>query len=350
MVDDRGDGLLAAVHRLVDERLYPAATDVDRGRRHFSEHLPALAELGLFAMSVPEAADGLELSAARTRAVLRALGSGCGVTAFAFAQHLRTAAMTATTDNGPLRDRWLEPLRSGTLSGIAYAHLRRPGPPALRATADGDGWRLDGMAPWVTSWGTAAAFMVAAVDEQGRMVWSIVPGREAPGLRVATEFELMVFQHTDTVALAFDGYRLEADQVLEVIDVDRWRVSDRPVAARPNPLCLGVGDRALAELAAIEPAVAAELGPWWQDVCARAETHSVAVDRREAVIAEVAASRAETLDAVQRLTTALLAATGGRAVEAANPAQRLSREALFYVIQAQNEDGRAATLARVAGG
>jgi hypothetical protein len=51
--------------------------------------------------------------------------------------------------------------------------------------------------------------------------------------------------------------------------------------------------------------------------------------------------------AVQRLCTALLAATGGAAMESGHPAQRLSREALFYVIQAQSGDGRAAMLRRL---
>ena len=73
-------------------------------------------------------------------------------------------------------------------------------------------------------------------------------------------------------------------------------------------------------------------------------------DRLERLgLSRVAATRAETLMAVQHLTTALLAAVGGRAMERGHPAQRLSREAQFYVIQAQNEDGRRAMLDAVAG-
>ena len=73
------------------------------------------------------------------------------------------------------------------------------------------------------------------------------------------------------------------------------------------------------------------------------------VDEGRADVAAVAHSRAEVLAGLQHLTTALVAALGGSAMERAHPAQRLAREALFYVVQAQSADGRAATLDRLAG-
>ena len=43
----------------------------------------------------------------------------------------------------------------------------------------------------------------------------------------------------------------------------------------------------------------------------------------------------------------LLAAVGGRGMDLGHPAQRLAREADFYVVQAQTPDGRTATLRSV---
>ncbi|MGA9276625.1 MAG: hypothetical protein WBV89_06710, partial [Ilumatobacter sp.] len=54
--------------------------------------------------------------------------------------------------------------------------------------------------------------------------------------------------------------------------------------------------------------------------------------------------RAACLDHARRATTGLLAAVGGAGMDLRHPAQRLAREADFYVIQAQTTDGRAATL------
>ena len=66
------------------------------------------------------------------------------------------------------------------------------------------------------------------------------------------------------------------------------------------------------------------------------------------VIAAASDHRAACLDLARRSTTALLAAVGGRGMDLSHPAQRLAREADFYVIQAQTSDGRAATLRSVA--
>jgi hypothetical protein len=71
--------------------------------------------------------------------------------------------------------------------------------------------------------------------------------------------------------------------------------------------------------------------------------------RGDDVIGEASDHRAACLDLARRATTALLAAVGGRGMDLAHPAQRLAREADFYVIQAQTADGRAATLRGVSG-
>ena len=93
-----------------------------------------------------------------------------------------------------------------------------------------------------------------------------------------------------------------------------------------------------------DPAAAAALRPWWNGVSDRAEAAALLVDRQQGEPADLAAARAETIGGVQRLTTALLAAVGGGGAMLSHPAQRLAREALFYVVQAQNADGRRATL------
>lgn len=305
-------------------------------------------------MAIPAAAGGLGLPQSEIRNILRTLGSGCGVTAFAFAQHHGTAGSVASTKNAALREQWLPKLTADHLAGIAYAHVRRRGAPVLTAEEDGDGWKLSGTAPWVTSWGLAEVNGVAANTADGRLVWALVPAVETQGLVVSRTFELMVFGATQTVALAFDELAVPAEQVISVVDFDTWATSDRLLAARPNPLCLGIGDRALALMTTIAPGLAADYEPWWQTISDTAEVQCLAVERalgspgdHDELLGDVAAARAESLVAVQRLCTALLAATGGAAMETGHAVQRLSREALFYVIQAQSGDGREAMLARL---
>jgi len=336
---------------LVEAQLLPGATDVDCTGAFPTANIAALADLGLFAMVVPASLGGLGLAAAEARAALRLLSSGCGATTFAFAQHHGATGAVAATRNAELGAQWLPKLLADTLAGTAFAHVRRPGPPVLRAVADGEAWVLSGTAPWVTSWGHAEVMTVAATTDDGRLVWALLPATEAPGLRVDNTFDLMVFQATHTVALRFDSLPVAPDQVLSVADFGRWAVRDRALSARPSPLCLGIGDRAMAQLRLVAPDTATSMTPWWTEHLGSAEAQCQRVDDAIAakavddeLVATTAAARTAALLAVQQLTTTLLAASGGGAIERSHTAQRLSREALFYVIQAQSPDGKAATL------
>ncbi len=336
---------------LVEQQLLPGASDVDRSGAFPAANIASLGQLGLFAMVAPESAGGLGLSPAEGRTTLRLLSSGCGATTFAFAQHHGATGAVAATKNDDLRQQWLPRLLTDTLAGTAFAHVRRPGPPVLAAVAEGDGWVLSGIAPWVTSWGHAEVMTVAAKTADGQLVWALLPAVEAPGLLVDKWFDLMVFQATQTVALRFDSLRVEPEQVLSVADFDRWAVRDRALSARPSPLCLGIGDRAIAELDLVAPDTAAAMKPWWIEQHGAAEAQCQRVDQAIAdkavdddLVAVTARARTSALLAVQQLTTTQLAASGGAAIESGHTAQRLSREALFYVIQAQSPDGKAATL------
>lgn len=342
------------VDRLVDETLFATAEQTDRADRLPVGHFRALAELGLNGMVVPRADGGLGLSPPQVRAVLRRLGSGCGSTAFAFAQHHGTTASVVSTANTELREAWLGRLTTTDLAGIAYAHVRRSGPPVLRARPTDRAaephrttWLLDGQAPWVTSWGLAEVLGVAARTDDGRLLWALVPAREGDGLRMAKRFDLAVLGSSMTVALDFDRYRVQPTHLLDVVELDPWAAHDRQLAARPNPLCLGIGDRAIRLLGEAEPE-AARLIPAWTRLADQAEAQSRAVDQGRADLGRVAMARAETVLATQRLTAALLAAIGGKAMERDHPAQRLHREAGFYVVQALNDVGRQAILDRIA--
>jgi alkylation response protein AidB-like acyl-CoA dehydrogenase len=242
-------------------------------------------------------------------------------------------------------------MRAGDIiGGTAFAHVRRNGSPAIRATPTDAGWRLDGGAPWATSWGIAGRFSVAAETDDGRIVWVMLPGDGGPGVS-ARPIELPVFAATGTVVLHFDGCQVTADDVISVDNADTWRAADRRRAAIGQPAVLGVADRAVRLLAE------SDRGP--RGDAARAAQHlreelervwtaddeltTAMIDGHDA-IAEASHHRARCLAFAQRCTTALLAAAGGAGMDLRHPAQRLAREATFYVIQAQTSDGRAATL------
>jgi alkylation response protein AidB-like acyl-CoA dehydrogenase len=335
-----------------DSVLFPRAQDVDRGTVPPADGLRALADAGMFGITGPASHGGTDLDAISARRVIATIGSGCGATFFVWVQHLGVVRSVRASANGDLVEALLAPMCAGDLvAGVAFAHARRLGPPAVAATplADG-GWRLDGSAPWVTSWGIADWFCVAAESAAGELVWSMIPASGTDSL-TATPLALPVFSSTGTIALSFEGCTIPADRVVAIDDADGWRATDRIRSAIGQPAVLGVADRAIRLLYDLPDAsdaasrLAAELEAiWTRDDDLVSATLG---DGIEAYIASASDHRAACLDLVRRATTALLAATGGRGLDLAHPAQRLAREADFYVIQAQTADGRAATLRSV---
>jgi alkylation response protein AidB-like acyl-CoA dehydrogenase len=348
--------LIERARLIADDVLFPAATQVDRARIIDREHLRPLAQAGLFGLGDPDPPDGRSLTTSETRRIFATVAGGCGATFFVWAQHHGVVRTVASSDNDRLQRELLAPMLAGdTLAGVAFAHVRRADRRAVTARRIEGGWVLDGIAPWATSWGVADHFCIAAETAERELVWSMIPGVDPSGV-IADPLHLPVFASTGTVALHFQAAEIADDAVVTIDDVDAWRADDRRRAAPGQTGVLGVADRAIRLLGGAHPRrdddavrtagrLAAELDAIWVDddrLVAELATRATGGD--DELIAAASLHRAACLDLGRRSTTALLAASGGGGMDLGHPAQRLAREAMFFVIQAQTGDGRAATL------
>jgi alkylation response protein AidB-like acyl-CoA dehydrogenase len=194
--------------------------------------------------------------------------------------------------------------------------------------------------------------------DDGSVVTAIVDRPSAnPGLHAGQPQALAVMDATATVALAFDGLEVADADVVGVQSDAAWRRRDRAGSAMPPAAPLGIAARAirlLRERPHTDAAVAsldADLDDRraGADEVAAALAAAIADDRDiDDLTAHGADERDRGLALARRATDALVAASGGGAIARSHPAQRLSREATFYLIQAQTGDLRAATLARAA--
>jgi alkylation response protein AidB-like acyl-CoA dehydrogenase len=231
----------------------------------------------------------------------------------------------------------------------------------VRAEPVADGWRIDGRAPWITGWGVIDALIVMARAADGSVVTvAIEAPDERPELRAGEPQSLAVMGATRTVSLAFDGLEVGDEDVVGVLDHAAWDRRDRIGSSMPAPAPLGIADRAIRLLAGTPgpfadeaaSALAAMLAERRRvaDEVARSLMASATADDAafDEAVAEGARERDRGLDLARRATDALVAASGGGAIARSHPAQRLSREATFFLIQAQTADLRRATLRRVA--
>jgi alkylation response protein AidB-like acyl-CoA dehydrogenase len=309
--------------QVADEVLFPAALATDAADVVPVELLDALAEAGLYGSA-------LDVDFPTICAVQEALASGCLTTAFLWAQHIGLLHAVATSGDEELRTRWLAKLASGDVrAGLALGGaLPRP---TLHGRADGDGWRLDGVSPFVSGWGRIDVVHTAArVDDE--VAWLIVDARESPGLRVE-RLRLAALDATATVRASFEELTVPGD-----------RLTGRHPAGGPTP------PEVLRLHAALALGVAARccrlLGPSPLDdelVACRAE-----LDRLDPET--IFGSRAAAGELAVRAAEALSVAEGSRSLIVADHAQRLVREALFTLVYALRPSSKDALLAQLGAG
>ncbi|QEH35055.1 Acyl-CoA dehydrogenase [Aquisphaera giovannonii] len=347
-----GDPLVDRAHELASRFLAPRAALADRAAGPPVEQVRHLAESGLLGLTTPPECGGLGASRKVVRDALAAVASGCGVTAFVCYQHLVGCRHLAGCGNGPLKDRLLPDLAAGRrFCSLAFSHIRRPGPPILRARADGDDWVFDGTAPWMTGWGLADDVLLAGVLPDGRSAWALAPLVEGESLRPSPPAHLCAMDASATVSLECRGLRVGPDRQVKAMTPAELAADTAGANLFFTSLSVGVTLAAIGLLRAIGPdAPFADAADALGRELARARA---AVDRWDdpATPAEgrgdVTALRAHCIDLGVRASYAAVVASGGAANGLDHPAQRLYREAMVYSLVAQTRDLRVATLDRL---
>ncbi|MHA6793126.1 acyl-CoA dehydrogenase family protein [Pseudonocardia bannensis] len=359
-----GHPAVRAAARLADEVLAPHATAADDPAHGVDPaHLAQLAGAGLLSVKIPRSEGGHGADDRVDAETVELISGACGATWFVATQHrtpqgMSRGRLTGLADSavvvGPAAQRFRAGLAdASTLSGIAVAHLRRPGTPAVRAEpAPGGGWTFTGHADWCTGWGLTDLVMIGATTADDRYVFALLPAAERPGLRAGTEIPLAVMAGTRTVALDLDGLQIAGDDVLFDVEGPAWRAHDLARTANTTPASLGLLRRVLVELERVglrrERPEAADLAAHLAELAAdrRSQAYALLTEVPLGVrTAERTALRGEITELTVRAAHALIAARSGSAMLLSSPEQRWAREAAFHLIQAQTAPIRAAQLA-----
>ncbi len=312
---------------IAEEILFPAAMEIDRAPVVPRRHLDELAAAGLYDLpGDPGEAAG----------VIEALGGASLATAFVWIQHHGPVRAVAAA-GGEMAGRWLASMRSGTTrAGIAYAALRRPGPPAAVASRlTGGGYLLSGRAPWVTGWGLIDVVQAGARCGDD-IVWLLLDAEASPtaGL-TATPVELATLQSSSTCELGWDRFEVPPERVVACEPYAEWRLRDAAGRATNGYLAIGVAARCARLVGS--SSLTADVGAA-REALLRSTPDTVAEARAAASLLAV------------RAATAVVAAGGGRSVEAASHAARLMREATFLLVFGQSPDIKQAQLAALTAG
>ena len=332
-------------------RVRERATGHDRRGSWPGDDLADLAAAGAARAAVPVEFGGDGASGREVALLTERIAAASLAVALVASQRDSAADFLAASDNGALRADLLPRLASGgAFATIGIAQLttsRQGGPPALRATPDGDGGRgggyvLDGTVPWSTGADHADFIVVGAALGDGRQVLAALP-TDLPGVSPDAPFPLAAMSASHTGAVRLDAVRLSPRHLLAgpAANVLASRAERRAAgrAAGQESAPLGQSYLATGHARAALDLISAHDSP------AARSAHAALSDQLAATRARLLnfppdgedpeagpRLRAECAELSLRAANVAVALYKGSALSLDHPAQRLAREAMFLLV------------------
>jgi alkylation response protein AidB-like acyl-CoA dehydrogenase len=285
------------------------------------------------------------------------IAAACGVTAFAQQQLHSGGGFVGQSSREDVKRELMPKFASGELlCGVAFSHLRRPGPPMVRIEKVSDGYLVNGEAPWVSDWRFLDAFALGGTAPDGHIVYCYVPIAPnpqsvtgSPPVRTAT------MDAADTVKVTLANLIVPDEHMLFERDPDYMKRSDycgiTGHVSMPFGCTMGsvrllrkVGmERNNDQVLKAADHFEAEIEKWRSE---GREWNASRADEPEYRGCALAA-RAGAIKLALRAAEAAIAVSGGAAHLRTHPAQRRLREAAFYATVAQTRDTQAGFLEAV---
>ena len=306
--------VVARARELADDLLFPRAAETDAADLVPRENLDALAAAGLYGITGPRAAGGLDADFETYIEVIEILAGACLATTFIWLQHPGVVRAVASSR---LRDRYLAPMcrgdvRAGIALGGLIAHAR-----GIAARRDGDGWVFDGTAPWVTGWGRIDVLQVAGVDADANIVYALVDAKPTAAMTVGPILDLVAVRASATAAVTFRGLRVADAAVTHVQPLAEREAQDHLTLRGHAALATGVASRCVRLLG---------------DARLASQLETVRRRLASATPQEMPAAKAAAAAFAHRAAGALVVKTGSRSLLREEHADRLAREALFLLV------------------
>lgn len=343
--------LLARLDDVLERQVRPLAQAMDDDPEALRQGLGALAENQWLALRRPAAYGGPALDDHDFRHFQIAVARVSGALAFLQTQHQSAVSMLSKSDNEVLKQAVLPKAHNGDrLMGIGFSHLRRSGPPLMKATPIPGGYRLDGHVPWVTGLGFFDSFLVAATLPDERAVFGLVPFATAPGIRVGEPMQLAAMEAAQTVTVDFEGYLL-SDKNVVFIQPSGWILANDMINVTLQGFfalgCAWAGVDLVRESARRRDADF--LVHTAQALASEIEQCTAALDANPTMmdLAERHRRRAWAIELMARCAHAAVVANSGAANSRSHPAQRVYRESIVFSVSAQTTAIMEATLERL---
>jgi len=343
------------------ERLAELAVEMDRNGEWPTEQLRMCGEAGVFGWFLDPMWGGSGWNEEQIVRGYLALSAACITTTFVLTQRTGACRRIEGCQNEALKQRLLPGLASGELfATVGISHLttsrRHLSKPVLTAEAITDGFRLNGMSPWVTGGAAADVIVMAATLVEGdevtdRQLLIAVP-TNLPGVSVANPLPLVGVSASSTGPVHLNSVEVSNDWLIAgpVANVMASGLGATTGGYETSTLAIGLA-RAAIDFLANEAAKREELlGP----MNALASEHASLLDDLLRVVRGESACTKESIrqranSLVLRATQAALSAAKGSGYVVGHPAGRWCREALFFLVWSCPQPVATANLCELAG-
>ena len=220
--------ILATVRDFVDKEILPVVAELDRADTYPERIVEGMRDLGLFGLMIPEEYGGLGESLLTYALVVEEIARGWMSVSGIVNTHFIVAWMIAHHGTPGQREHYLPRMATGEIHG-AFS-MSEPGCGSdvsairTRARLGTDGaYVIDGQKMWLTNGASAnlVATLVRTDPAHGHrgMTTFLVDkepgfGEVSTGLTIPGKIEKMGYKGVDTTEMLFDGYHIDAAQVL----------------------------------------------------------------------------------------------------------------------------------------
>ncbi len=302
------------------------------------EDLDLLAGTGATRWAVGREFGGDDLSALEIHLRYEELASASLSDALILSQRDSAIGLIEGGEGGELRKEVVPKLaRSEAFATVGIAQLttsRQGGRPALTATREGDGYRIDGIIPWATGAAEAEWIVAGAQVDDGRQILFVLRTRDG-GVEVQPPAHLVALRSTWTASVICSDVLVKENAIIHGPTDRALAIRKRSLPIGQSFLALGLCRRAL-ELIVAHTSDAAQLAHERfarQLLWIRREVLELSQPGREGeASAQSPRIRGACNDLAVRITHAAIALYKGAALLADHPAQRLAREAMFLLV------------------
>jgi alkylation response protein AidB-like acyl-CoA dehydrogenase len=221
--------ILSTVRAFVDKEILPNVHELEQADEYPEEIVKGMAEMGLFGLTISEEYGGLGESLLTYALVVEQIARGWMSVSGVINTHFIVAYLLMQHGTQEQKQRLLPRMATGEVRGAFSMSEPDVGSDVAaiksRATADADGFRLDGQKMWLTNGARSRVVATLVKDELGaesvyRNMTTFLIEKEAgfgetrPGLRIPGKLEKMGYKGVETTEMIMDGVAVAADDIL----------------------------------------------------------------------------------------------------------------------------------------